>query len=94
MSKKTVSLSLPPMRADPADAISNPDQWVLATHVDRLAEPTAATTKSRLMIDLSAERSLFELMQLICLFPWLATWSWLLNAARLPLAPEREGPSR
>jgi hypothetical protein len=90
MSKKVVAFALPhesrPHPEAAASAIAdlerlNAEAWVGAQTPDagtpvldtppRPAGPT--------VIDLSARRSFPELVELICLFPWLATWAWSLQ---------------
>jgi hypothetical protein len=87
MSKKVVSFTLPPNRAktEPppvADAGSPPsphfpDSWVHAPEAS-----ANAAKPNPVVIDLSANRSWFELMGLIGIFPYLATTCWLQTAAR------------
>jgi hypothetical protein len=76
MSKKVIAFTLPP-RAAQADPVSRePDRWV--------AEPesTASTPNpNHMVIDLSANRTWFELAGLICTFPYLASWCWMQNTA-------------
>jgi hypothetical protein len=76
MSKKVVSFTLPNRPRDPAQSEPRreaPEGWVLASTDPR-------SPAGHVVIDLSAERTWFELVQLIWMFPWLASWCWLQNA--------------
>jgi hypothetical protein len=76
MSKKTITFTLPPPRPQevPPQA-PDTDAWVLAG--DGKSPPD-----ERMLIDLSARRSWFELMQLIWAFPVMATWFWMAGIAQ------------
>jgi hypothetical protein len=74
MSRKSITVTLPPGLAGlPPDSTGfAPDDWVLAA-----AHP--APDNRRVLIDLTARRSWFELAQLVWVFPYLATWHWFLQ---------------
>jgi hypothetical protein len=82
MSKKIIHFTLLPSRAGEPDAAvrditaEDSDSWVFAAERDVRHEP-AMPIDDRFLIDLSANRSWFELMQLIWAFPFLATWFWM-----------------
>jgi hypothetical protein len=89
MSKKVVAFTLPPSRTNPADSASKEtpassprgqrDTWVLDALKPKPAEPREP---SPIIIDLSANRSWIELVQLICIFPYLATSAWMHTATK------------
>jgi hypothetical protein len=71
MSKKTITFTLPPSRPQEApSAAPDTDAWVFASEDETPRD-------DRLLIDLSARRNWFELMQLIWAFPVMATWFWM-----------------
>jgi hypothetical protein len=92
MSKKTITFTLPPSRPqranverqDPPDhpqaSAPETDAWVFAVEPDAL-QPPDIRSEDRILIDLSARRSWFELVQLIWAFPVLATWFWMAGIA-------------
>jgi hypothetical protein len=84
MSKKIVSFALPANRSCQVEEVlagdisgRGPDSWVHAARPDR-REPAIMDP---MLIDLSVRRNWFELVQLIYVFPYLATWSWVARAA-------------
>jgi hypothetical protein len=77
MSKKTIPFALPPKPALPDHAAEEtPDRWVFQ------AEPPPAGTAGHVVIDLSANRTWYELAQLIWIFPCLATTCWMRTATQ------------
>ena len=82
MSKKVVSFVRPgsPLPKPPAVsfAVQGADSWIGA------AEDRESPTPGPWTIDLERPRNWFELMQLVWVFPYIATWRWMLQAARVP----------
>lgn len=93
MSKKTVSFSVPAKAAPAgasagaaqkraaADSVSDAhsDDWVSDRHAPDAAEAMRATAPS-LMLDLAAERGLFEVILLGMLAPAALGFFWFVNA--------------
>ena len=63
-----------------------PEEWVRETASDRAAEPTRASglpafqVSARFVIDLSAERTLTQVVALSLFAPYALGWFWLMNA--------------
>ena len=95
MSKKVVPFALPPRprpEAAAAQPVSSqhdePDEWVFEpSHPE--PQP-GGSALGPLIIDLSINRSWLELAGLICVFPYLATWCWMQNAAETWLASSKQ----
>ena len=87
MSKKVVSFTLPPRRSEAAPEVAKqeseePDTWIFEPRSGARSKPQSSATETMgsMVIDLSADRTWFELAGLICVFPYLATWCWMQNA--------------
>jgi hypothetical protein len=89
MSKKSIAFTIPQApprnleidRPPAAGPGSETDAWVFAAEPHHLIPPTARLDEC-MLIDLSARRSWFELMQLIWAFPAMATWFWMAGIAQ------------
>jgi hypothetical protein len=92
MSKKVVAFALPQEitphpempPADPLETLRriNAEAWVGAEPEAAAPAPepdVSVRPSGPTVIDLSARRSFPELVELVCIFPWLATWAWSLQ---------------
>lgn len=71
-------------QAGEASTSAGEDGWVRMAQAEiarstAAEKPAAGSTAGPVLIDISATRTWFELVQLVSLFPYVATWHWMQN---------------
>ena len=81
MSRKTVSFAVPAKvsRAREPAGRRAPEDWVRNMDFGGV-DPMAISRSERFVVDLAAERTLFEVFTLSMLAPVALGWFWLMNA--------------
>ncbi len=95
MSKKIIAFTLPAARTPHQaleDIARNFDDWVHEEkqEVRDEIEARPASGSGPVLIDLSVRRSWFELMQLVAVFPYIASWQWMIQMAETALETSKQ----